>query len=235
MGKQSSERIQMLEADGWTVTITKRGRIRATHPDATGVLYGATTPSDINSIHALRRDATKLLRKDPTPMPTLPPVFEPVTWSNGRVSEFLVTDKHTVKCVACDWVASTKQGAHLHEMIHDGRHAENIAYANQRRRETAASARAERQAETQRVTEAAKTGGVVTTPLPLVGPAAEPVVKPTAEPVAEAIKALVRHLGVDVDTERVLELQAEIVELQNKLAATELRLEAIRDVMGQEL
>lgn len=230
----------MLEAEGWTVRVTKRGRIRATHPEATGALYGSSTPSDVHSIHQLRRDAARLLQKETQPeMSTTPIVaslngWEPVVWKGGRLSEYLlINESGHLKCTACDWTADQKRGSHLHEMIHDGRRAAINAELHERRRQEAKAQQAEPMVEPAVEPEAELAAEPTVEPEAEL--AAEPIVQPAAE--MEAAKAavllLAERLGVELDSAEVKELRAKVAELQDRLAAAELRLEAVRDAMGQ--
>lgn len=57
-----SEVARRLRADGWTLTLTRGGHIRATHPHATAVLFVAATPSDTRAGKNTIAQAHRILR-----------------------------------------------------------------------------------------------------------------------------------------------------------------------------
>jgi predicted RNA binding protein YcfA (HicA-like mRNA interferase family) len=63
--RNGREVVRELEHDGWTVTPTKGGHYRATHPDAPGqVMYLSQTPSGKRHPQNVRAMARRLTRRE---------------------------------------------------------------------------------------------------------------------------------------------------------------------------
>lgn len=193
-----------LATSGWSLSPTRNGHWRATHPDASSPLILDSTPSDWRAEANTRARAARLLRVQPDPTheqePTMTEtaaVTETPTMyvyrTTGRVSTCIRVDGDGVRCTLCDWHRPNAAGAHIHDLSHTDPEA--------------VKARAAR-------------GGRSKRHLAVAEP--EPVPTPEdiqSQYVHEALTILANALGVTLTDEAKVEaLQAEVETLRAKLA-----------------
>lgn len=66
LSKPVKELVAWAEAQGWTVTLTRGGHLRYTHPNVSGVVFGAQTPSDHRGVRNAKARLDRALRRGTT-------------------------------------------------------------------------------------------------------------------------------------------------------------------------